>query len=33
MKKVLIFSTAYYPFASGAEMAVAEICKLINDQH
>lgn len=30
-KKVLIFSTAYYPFASGAEMAVKEITDRIND--
>ncbi|MFH0923898.1 MAG: glycosyltransferase family 4 protein [Candidatus Falkowbacteria bacterium] len=31
MKKILIFSTAYYPFMSGAEMAVDEIAKRTDD--
>ncbi|MEK7644004.1 MAG: glycosyltransferase family 4 protein [Patescibacteria group bacterium] len=30
-KKVLIFSTAYYPFVGGAEVAVREICARIPD--
>lgn len=31
MKKILIFSTAYYPHLSGAELAVDEIAKRITD--
>jgi len=31
MKKILIFSTAYFPFMSGAEMAVDEIAKRNGD--
>ncbi|MBU1179249.1 glycosyltransferase family 4 protein [Patescibacteria group bacterium] len=31
MKKILIFSTAYYPFVGGAEVAVKEITDRIND--
>jgi len=30
-KKILIFSTAYYPFVGGAELAVKEITDRIND--
>lgn len=30
-KKILIFSTAYYPFASGAEMAIKEISDRLDD--
>lgn len=31
MKKVLIFSTVYYPYMSGAEIAVDEIAKRLDD--
>ncbi|MCG2695311.1 hypothetical protein L6261_04530, partial [Candidatus Parcubacteria bacterium] len=31
MKKILIFSTVYYPFVGGAEVAIKEITDRIGD--
>ncbi|GAH80159.1 unnamed protein product, partial [marine sediment metagenome] len=31
MKRILIFSTAYFPFVGGAEIAVKEITNRIKD--
>src|SRR6056297_1497875 len=33
MKKIAVFTTAYFPFIGGAEVAVKEISKRLTDHH